>query len=518
MDNLVYQNIKPQHFSENLVTFVIEPVSQDARLRRSVLIKWTVEFEADDIADIADMFEGRDIEDDLGDPLFSQGDVPVPSAVNDNRIALRQGFPITSAAKSISLRINNLDFKYYPFDYAHQMMRFYATESEIKHLCSMSGGPFDSGNHSLTVLDDAFTSTAPVEVNDMIPGSRLVVQHLTGYNVLNTKDEEEDVTATLIDLFPTTTDNWYNPGLTKRFHNFARESRLQGDPPNEEPEAVFSRYGDKVVMEVYERIPIPPFQSWYLRDGNSPIPNIRKMTLTMEFDDEWVQRAVQYSTNNFVLSIATEAPELHLEWEIGHQSVPKAPVSFVEMRPLLFNGPRFELLNTEFFKTASFSQRFRIDELPDLLMIYCKPEKAFHLPTYPAERHIEMTSLSIAMGGVSGKLLEMSSGQMFQSYIRNCPAKDNRDFDFHEWRKNYCTLALRPADYGLTNRGKWLDIHMQIELKAHRMVYNVGLQDFDQRYQEFPLPTVVHWLPVYNATLNMTKNQVSVFRSGFRQF
>lgn len=378
-------------------------------------------------------------------------DIDTPE--DNSFIALRQGFTMHQGMIQSDIQINEERVIQPLREYTNVAMRFYATEDEIQNLCSMSGGPLDSGGFTAHPIAQARTIVRQFAVlEDINVGSEV-----TG-EVIHTFEREGgtggDIAFTLYPDFPLM-DEFENPGLTKRVN---RMSLLARDAQNirTNPAAAGNAWtlSDTLVVELTERLPFAPFMTWSTRDRDvRRIHNLRKLEIDIAMSDDpfsYLQGA-EFTNLDFTFDWFTVKPVLHCKWIV--------PSSKVERMP------RFEqpfVYYEDYSTTFTFDLGLGVFKLPvDTVEVvldarmHSTPAKMFIFASSApqtlketSDHHLELVSVDLAVDGVPGKLRRLSTPQMFALYLRNSPVSATRRFDYDEWRKRYCTLVLRREDIG----------------------------------------------------------------------
>jgi len=470
--NVHYQKYVADSSSSSSVTFNVDSPFAGALLDNEVLIKYSVSVtpDAGEPDSISHMFEGYDTTLVGTDTTGGHG-----SAANDGRLSLKAGWAVHNSLSSINLTINGQTLTQSPRKWMGEFMRYYASPHEEKTICSLSGGQFDSGDHSIYTSDPRASSGPTVP----IVGQVLESVWNNGYNRAAVATQDESMT--LITDYPVGCETWYNKGFSERFYAFAEKARFQSDNMDESVVTDESRYGDTVTFDVYERVPISPFLLWDAKDGKHSIPYIDKMELDLRYLSDMtkysLQGAMKDINNNpgqkpqfsFLGAAGTTAPELHLKWYIppaGMVMAPQVSIPVQKIKELLLVQPGVSFPNTaaRYSDTIDFAyQNIRLQQIPDLLFIYLKPAESAMTLGSPLERHLEIVDLRITVNGDSGKILQASQGRLFTLYVKNSPMSRERDFNYNEWVKRYCTVVLTPADMGVlmppgVNHGVTLDV------------------------------------------------------------
>jgi hypothetical protein len=492
--NVHYQKYLADSFSTSSVTFNVDSPFAGALLDNELLVKYTVQVTPANVTEISGMFEGQvAVVGNAAGNLGANADLAAstPGALFPlNRLGLSQGFSVSSCLQSVNLTINGQTLTQSPRKWMGEFMRFYASPHEEATVCSMSGGELDSGDHSQRVLDDAGA------VNDA--ATTAVVQQpyfaavQTGYQESRTIAAAGSETLNLRTQFPVDGKQWYNPGLTRRFHKLARACRAQGAAANAASASGATRYVDNPTFTIYERLPLSPFLLWEAKDGRHSIPYVDKLEIDLRFVSVGEQLALAFQgtmNNPPIVNIVAAQPELHLKWYIPPQGMVMQPQISIPVQKIKEYSSVIPT-NTTFIPdadhfsasaTTTFSN-IRLQQIPDLFFMYAKPALSQHRLRDPAEMHLEIEELRVTVNGDSGKVLQADSGRLFSLYIKNAPMAREREYDYDSWRRRYCTAVLTPADLGVlmppgVNHGVTLDV--EAKMRTHWNFDRVGRRGTD---------------------------------------
>lgn len=525
--NVHYQKYTADSFSSSSVTFNVDSPFAGAMLDNEVLIEYKVTLKphSDAVPDgtvngggrfaFQNMFEGAG-------PAGGGQNARAHTAVarTEGRMGLSAGWAVHNSLSSVSLTINGQTITQTPRKWMPEFMRFFASPHEEKSVCSLSGGEFDTGDYSTRTRDGGSAMGLPTyaaAANSTLAG--------TGYNLtaagavarrgrpaagLVAVPGNNEVN--LPPLYPTAEGTWYNDGYSKRWYRFAEHARLSGATagsarPNAAPAdsdaaaAVqnFSRYADEVSFTVYERVPASPFLLWDAKDGKHSIPYIDKMELDLRFvsdltrysmqgkyvlGDGFAPAAASIPLMSFLGTAGTSAPILHLKWYIpppGMVMAPQVSIPIQKIKELsIVNSGLAPAIAVTEVRSGEIDMTYaniRLQQIPDLLFVYAKLQEGAQLLRDPVEQHLEITELRITVNGDSGKVLQASSGRLFSLYLKNSPMARERNYDYQEWRKRYCTCVLTPEDMGVLqppgiNHGVTLDV--LAKARSHWVYPTVG--------------------------------------------
>ncbi len=516
--NVQHRSYPARLSTEKTVSWTVDSPSTAVLLDAEAYILWTVTVtDPQNPTTWANMFEGADA--DTGDGVNVE-DRPfaIPAPDNTRRAGFRQGFCVTNAVDRVDLRLNQSHDYVSPSMWNGEFMRFFALPEEVDSICTMSGGGFDSGNFSNRVPSDFVART---EIGDVEPGVGGVLR-------LNIAEQFESFTRRAIPADTTMNprrstpliDGFYNPGFTDRWHWFAKESRLRSVVAQDfAAQNGGSRYSTAPTFVLAERIPIDPFMLWERKDGNKRIPGVRRLELDYTFSANARHLIIQGNIPDTELFVDywSVRPTLRLKWITPPPALPipmPSVIPYTKMDELLLGSVVIDHPTTD---AASVQQTFTVREfklrgVPKLMLIYFKPRagnEATMSVSSPTERHLEIVDLRLGYTTAKGSLLNASSQELFALYVKNSPVSHLRPFDYQQWRRRYCTVALRPEDHGVQYTdpgGIFLDLELTVQ--GHWNFPSVGR---DAQYSlEAPAPAggqnqyELHLVAMYDWGISMT--------------
>jgi hypothetical protein len=468
--NTHYQVYQADSSTTSGVTWNIDSPFAGALLDNEAYVKYTVTFAPGDDT-LSDMFQRFDNANTAGskDGLGR----------SNRKLAFRQGFAINNALSNCEVVINGQSLRQTPQRYMGVFARYYSHPSEIDGVCSMSGGELDCGSHSAVAEDDLQTlGTRDIAANDGI----LLHKGIGGVAVDGAFANNMNINTYILQCPPATTDNYCNTGYTKRVHRLHEKWRSAGPANDQHAANTNTAYPNDLTIEVYERLPISPFLLWEAKDKKRSIPYVDKMEVNLTFHSNLLPLVFQGTQSAANLAVGAGVswvgnaqggkPELHLKWYIpppGMAIPPEIsiPVSQYKesVRTVAVAAP--VVTQTSGTPTTGVNyENLRLQQIPDIMFIYVKPVASAVTFTQSTEHHVEITAVEITVNGDSGKALRASSGRLFSMYCRNSPMR-SRKHEYEQWRKRYCTLALKPSDLGVrvppgVNHGVTLDVRLEV--------------------------------------------------------
>jgi len=385
----------------------------------------------------------------------------------NSTIAFRQGFCMIGAMQAISCNINGTVINEQPDRWSHELFRFYSTPNEQKSICTMSGGEIDEGTCNSLRNEQSNITGAVAATNTIFIGQTF----------------KSNAEADLIGnpLLPSA-DYSYNPGFHARYMRMAYQFRqngfdgqasaVQGGIPAGGLNAIWNN--TEITLKIFERVPVAPFMLYELRDERRSIPNIDRMELVISWNANARNMFLQghSSSNVFLDGITgklvvantkvsftngpTTVPILHLRWYMPPsgfiQQMPREisiPITEIKYDTRTFPSLEHPVANHVSDTIPQTYNNIRLEQIPDMMFIYVKPDPSRMGMEDPSEFHCEITEIDISIDGDSGKLLRMNTAQLFAMYVRNAANRNLTMPRYEEWRKRYCTVALKPEDLGL---------------------------------------------------------------------
>lgn len=500
--NVLHKKYQAANASVSQVQWYVDSPSMNVLLDSEAYVTYQVRFTnvtvPAPIGELGGQFEGSvsNVGNAPGD--ISPGDTGALLSVapdNDLRYALRQGFCMNNAISRANLKLNESQDSVRPLAWNGELMRFYATEEEVDSICSMSGGPFDSGNFSNFISDDANYNSRPTDVAPVAPAV-VVASVAPVYNQRVTKVAPNDATLNLRASFPLI-GKWHNPGLNERWWRMAEIQRTQGAAPNAVLVINTTRYAEEFTVEITERVPIDPFLQWSRKDGQKTIPWVRRMELEYTFHPkarELILQGFDTLPSSINLDWYTTKPTLHLKWIVPPaSSLPTAPVvlpyTYTDER--ILSTVNISMAATEMI-TPLATERIdgiRVNVHPSMIMLYYKasPDAADMFDC--SEKHLEIANLKMSYNTAKGSTFDASSQQLFSMYVKNSPSSATRPYTYDQWKRRYCTVVLRPEDFGLQYEDQdGVFINLEIQYRGHWHHPTVGTrarvnEDADRNYQ-----------------------------------
>ena len=112
---------------------------------------------------------------------------------------------------------------------------------------------------------------------------------------------------------------------------------------------------------------------------------------------------------------------------------------------------------------------------------------------YPSEFYLSIKSISLTIGGSSGRLTSLTANQMYDNFLKQAAHGGESKLSFDEWYKWHCVAVLDASDIGLvagpgynykTNLTVKLDLESNWGIQGlynrpgHEMVANAVATDF----------------------------------------
>lgn len=493
-DTVYPLNVKHQQYvatssSASQISWVVDSPATNLLLDSEAYVIYTVVVSGDPAAanpgDVEGMFEGEDTV--VGVDVGTADTGATPSPFNNFRLALRQGFCVMNGIDTVECRLNQSFETTHPGNWNGEFTRFYATPEEINSICTMSGGELDSGNHSDRITDDFQPISQTEDIVALGVGDALITAFANAYEAVGLP-LGGDTTLNARRSTPATGE-FHNPGLEKRFHRLAMESRVAGSAFDAPALSGASRYNNAVTFTIAERIPIDPFTLWDRKDGNKRIPGIRRLELTYKFNPNAVNLILQGRGTglNPTINYHSTSPTLRLKWIVAPQGFKTPlpvtlPYTHMEEWVLAGNLPAAGIVVATGAASSGLIEveftDLRFKDVPRQLMFYLKPLRstATDSPLAAAtEQHLEIANVQLSHTTAKGSLFNASSHELFVMYVKNSPVSTIRPFSYEKWRRRFCTVVLRPEDHGIQYvdpGGVIMDLKLQVQ--SHWVFPSVG--------------------------------------------
>jgi len=511
--NVFHNSYRAVVSTKGLTRWVVDSPGLEMLLDNEAFIVYTVTLS--DIGTAGDglsnMFEGFDFAtqaspDDFGASASTPG--------NSWRMAFRQGFCMLNAMSHCRARINEEQYTSQPAFWNGPVTRFYATPNEVRNVCSMSGGgDLDTGNFSHQTRDDSWFTTSPITT--VAIGDRTAYSVGLAYEAPVALDPGQGITSTanIRCLFPRT--GWFhNEGLTGRWYRMAHESRLQGSAANAGNLSGSSRYASTITLEVAERVPVQPFLLWERRDGRRRIPFVRRLELDLTWLANYQRLQLQgfvstTAANELSLDFWSTPPVLHLKWIVpaSMKHVPNPsylPLTWRDTQIIGTSGI-FDIakpdLNSEVREVRCTNVRLR--HVPGQLMFYFKQSPNLSPYDWPCEKHLEIIDMRLSYNTAKGTFVKLVSQTMFSTYVNNSPVREDRRFNYDEWKRRHCTVVLHKADHGIQYvepGGLLMDVTFNV--RSHWVLPTVGVESLF-RYDQNDVIYNAHMVADYGYALRM---------------
>jgi hypothetical protein len=345
----------------------------------------------------------------------------------------------------------------YPSQYVALAERFYAQPEELS-VASMSGGALDTGTFTPRHRTDA----------DMVMRTVSTTSNLLGDNVYYSaasspaplfRDAAAERTVNMRSGVPWFRD-FENRGFADRFERLGSFLRDNGDAANanNQPQKRYTGANDVTVFTITERIPASPFITWKARDRTRRLLNTRRFKFKVKLFDDWRDKLFQAKVlagNNNDVTVKLTAVTLYLRWVVPPKTQPLPPRHtmpwlFYEMHSSAIQTVTDALFPAAAHHSATFTFKLQIrrSTFPKRLFLAVRPPPTATGLVDSPEHHMELLAVDFTVDAHGGRLGKFTTCEMFALYVRNTPVSRLRDFDYEEWRKRYCTLALRDEDIG----------------------------------------------------------------------
>lgn len=476
---VLYEEITADSNSTSGFTFNFRSPADNALLDNEVIIEYPLQLSK---TAIASNFRS------LGKAVLNS------AAMTETFIAPRQCFPVARAIQNLSVTINGSNFNVQPTYWCDVLNRLYFSEEDAKTFCSTSGGQFDSAdprhtapwrlyrigqdNDTATIDDlDVSIAAVPVTTSAFSVNAPMFSQEcgnkglfnrfeyfLNKYYAENCKGSD-DSNYDWDYLGGTNEDEYRELDATdadERDIRLGRRDRAIAEGDTET---------DTINLTVYERIPIAPFVFHPSKDPRMSIPNIKQINITAQFvTSDLANHIFQGDANGVVSGAGTViAPQnavsvvfqsnknvkLHCKWRLTDMAIPPviripAPKYLQYIQSLSLAGPTVTAARSGPYDLGSQTfANIQLDAIPDKFFIYVKRATSEQLMCHPSEFQLSIQSITLTIGGSSGRLTSLNKAQMYDNFLKHSAHGGENKLKFEEWYKYRCCAILEASDIGL---------------------------------------------------------------------
>lgn len=414
---------------------------------------------------------------------------------NDNLkelfIAPRQCFPVARAIQNFSVTINGSNFNVQPVYWLDVMNRLYFSEEDAKTFCSTSGGEFDSADPRHTA-PWRMLRTASGDGTGVVDPATLVM------NYAGLRNAATDYVSNI----PLMQNDIGNRGLWNRFYRFLLqyynnkcrgsadanydwdylggagndEYRVKDNADRKGNLIRTDLLGDtengSISFSLFERLPIAPFVFHPSKDPRMSIPNIKQINITAQFvANDLVNHIFQGDANGVFggegdFIAATNAPsiafqsnksvKLHCKWRLTDMAIP--PVIRIPAPKYLQYIKSLDLAGIDATSTSNSGSvdlgsvtfsNIQLDAIPDKFFIYVKRANTDWRMCMPSEYQLSISTITLTIGGSSGRLTSMNSVQMYDNFLKHSAHGGENKLKYDEWYRYRCCAILEASDIGL---------------------------------------------------------------------
>jgi len=477
-DDVLYQKIQAETSSEDNYSFIIRPPSHNSLLDNEVWIEYTLQPTGDQWTT---QFAGA------ANLVIPRGDL----GSQEPFINFRDGMIMNKAIANISIKLNGQNFISRPYVWQSVLEHLYFSREESENLLSLSGGAFDTGIGLFTGRDRAFTAQERQSDDNTMQGA---VSNAGGnlYSYIhgtyrNPLIEGPD-NKVLIGHAPSGSV-WINEGWDKRLDRVRFMLRWDTDNSfanNTVGLADITKYPVNVStnIKIWEKLPVYPFKTFDNKDLKMSIPNVRELEINVTYLAKSIAKRkilqsgyIDIDDTKTDINFHSVKPIIHLKWYTTKLPIPKSLVM-----PAYISRVYEEQFERAAWTDADNQTKFVVGEVstlktinleavPDLLLIYFAKDPTVDANYIdPTQYHLSINSIRISIGGTGGKMIDMSTGEMYSHYLRNVRHNGTGKMNFTEWHKFHCTLAVRPRDVGIT-WGPGFNYPIQIQVTANLTDY-----------------------------------------------
>jgi hypothetical protein len=381
-------------------------------------------------------------------------------AGQNNRIAFRGGNIMQKATQNMNVIINGHSLTCEPWKFIDILNRLYISDDQSKHEFSSSGGKFDNGNHSHRCLNDVPSASLSGAINNQTLGLNIYQGYHSAAEVIATGaavNSQAIAPAPPVEYF-------FNEGFSDRCFKFADLIR-RSQAPNA---AVGVQYGanaatNTYTVDLYERVPIPPFKMYSNDSVYGMIPHIKDMTIKGQFSSNLSPLIIRASIADISTDVGVSVPanasnsdacEILLKWYTPPQNfiMPREisiPLRKINVYPVSQTIPALGAADNPGVIQSIQQYNISLDSIPDLLIIYLRYRMDSYTNLLPDDYMFEMQNLNLNIEGSSGKLNQVQTIDLYNKWKKLLKHGDSKLPSYDQWRRYMCVAALQPDDYGV---------------------------------------------------------------------
>ena len=455
-----YQRIEPQTYTEQSTSWYVESPGEGYLLDAFATVAYDVYVKRIPLAG-AGAAAGTDIR-----SSFVKNAEAGLGCSNVEKVAFRQNFPIARSIRNCTLTLNGQNLSTRPFEYQDAMNRMFLSHEDSETFATMSAGYYDKGSYA-NVSDS---------MNSGVGGGNPVDFRQFGMS------QGVDILTTNYGYGETYTNDGYGRRLQKMLDAGRTAVNVASLSAEQQANAASNtKLGEGAVNDGYfrttlhEPVPISPFAFYPSMGLDKSIPNVRRFTLQYDYVNLSASMLQVYDAANVasdfrvyfgVPGAAGGAPAnlvkpiLHLRWyRPAYVIPPSVSIDYTHIQS--FRHPvniaalaatSNATIDGRAYRGASQSgglsyNNIRLEKLPDLFMIYFKPNADQCDNQDPSDHNLAISDLQISIEGVSGRVLNANSVQLYRMWLTNAPSGTKSTYE--EWLKHHCVVALTPTDLGV---------------------------------------------------------------------
>lgn len=240
-------------------------------------------------------------------------------------------------------------------------------------------------------------------------------------------------------------------------------------------EVVNGNHLDYIMLELSEPIFCSPFAFYPSQGTEKSIPHVKTMQLTntyvsdipsmlFNFYGGMTAEAANPAKFEETLQVFIEKdPKLHLRWYRPAMPLPPQVALRHEYIQTFTNSFDFtpdnisvttnvvdDITMAGIQKSNWTFNGIHLNGIPDYLMLYFRKDQHQIDSIDPTDCNLGIESLRMSIDGVSGRVLQANSAQLYRMYLANAPRGTRSTYI--EWKTRHCCLILSPTDYGLQDQ------------------------------------------------------------------
>lgn len=487
-ENVLYDSNESNSSTSSNISWFVNSPGDGLLLDPLGLVEYEVTISSTVAGLLESIFQGRTGQ--TNDPTdYKADETAVTNAIaytsgwcknTDAVLAPRANYTINGCIENLVLTINSQTFTSQPMVTVRDYDRMYMSKEESESFATIGSGFFDDGCFFNVHRDLCLKAQAignPTFYDNCIVNlgmSTTLAYQANGTAVGTCRADTEASQVNFLPAHPFHDMN-YNNGFTKRIDRLRWHARRQynGNLATGKGEAaaageLMGYASKKIVLKMYEPIPIAPFYSYANRDLRSSIPHIKTLSLVYQlhanYKNLFLQSNLSSLTDQLTVDFYTVKPKLLLKWITPPRgySIPKS-VSIPIWKENIYSQSNIKMIATSessyqtyvgaadrgASSTTISANNIRLEQIGKYTMIKVVLDHSKITSEMKTETNASIVSISISLDGASGKLLNATPAQLYEMTMRNITMVGGTRLSFHDWFYHCCLVIFHARDIGV---------------------------------------------------------------------